>query len=289
MPNCSVVRHNFKPKTSAMFSTVILTLNEEQNLPSCLASLVGCDDIVVLDSGSADRTVEIARTAGARVFTNGFQNFAQQRNFAQREISFRYPWVLHLDADETLTPELKSEIPVAVAAQSSVDLDGFYVAPKMLWEGHWVPHCTDYPAWQARLVRAPQFLFIEVGHGQREAPGMRMGKLRHSYLHDLSSGGVDAWLAKHRRYARAEAKAHLQESGGIPWRDLVSTDKLSRRRALKRLSYELPCRPVLRLLYQYGLRGGFLDGGAGWRYCRLLARYEGFAAEELRLLRQNPS
>jgi glycosyltransferase involved in cell wall biosynthesis len=269
-----------------MFSTVILTLNEERNLPGCLASLAGCDDVTVLDSGSTDRTTDIARASGAKVLVNPFFDFAQQRNHAQRAIPFRHRWVFHLDADEQMTPELLAEARAAVATPEAESLDGFYVAPKMLWEGRWIPRCTDYPAWQARLVRAPQFEFVEVGHGQREAPGMKMGRLRASYLHDLSAGGVDEWLAKHRRYARAEAAAHAREAASVPWGDFFSSESLRRRRALKRLSYTLPGRPALRFFYQYLLRGGLLDGTAGLRYCRLLARYEGFAAAELRKLRR---
>ncbi len=269
-----------------MFSTVILTLNEEQNLPGCLASLAGCDDVVVLDSGSTDETAALARAAGARVFTHRFENFAQQRNHAQRAIPFRHAWVFHLDADERMTAGLAAEARATLAGPAAAGLDGYFVAPKMLWAGHWIPRCTDYPAWQARLVRAPQFEFIEVGHGQREAPTMRLGHLQASYLHELAAGGDSAWLEKHRRYARAEALRFLQHPAGVPWGDFLSTDKLRRRRALKRLSYELPGRPVLRFLYQYGWRRGFLDGAAGLHYCRLLARYEGFAAAEIRRLRR---
>ncbi len=265
-----------------MYSVLILTLNEERNLPRCLASVKGCDDIVVLDSGSTDRTAEIAREAGARVFTRKFDNFAGQRNFAQREIKFRHSWVFHLDADEEFTPELIAE---CRAAASRTDLDGYMVAPRMMWTGRWVPHCTDYPAYQARFVRAPQFEFIEVGHGQREAPGMRLGRLQANYLHDLSSGGEEEWLEKHRRYARAEARAHLA-AGAMRWSDFVSGEGLRRRRALKQFSYALPFRPTLRFIYQYILRRGFLDGAAGLRYCRLLARYEGFTSAELRRLRK---
>jgi len=267
-----------------MFSVLILTLNEERNLPRCLASLAGCDDIVVLDSGSTDATVRIAREAGARVFTRAFDSFASQRNHAQRNIPFGHPWVFHLDADEQLTPELSAE---CRDASSRSDLDGFYAAPKMIFEGRWIPHCTDYPAWQARFVRAPGFTFIDAGHGQRESPEMRMGRLRAPYLHDLSSDGEDAWLDKHRRYAREEARAQLADSGGPGVGAALSGPRLSRRRALKRLSYSMPARPLLRFIYQYFLRGGFLDGRAGWRYCRLLARYEGFASEALRELK-NP-
>lgn len=266
-----------------MYSVLILALNEERDLPSCLASIAFCDDIVVLDSGSADRTAEIARAAGARVFTRRFDDFAGQRNFAQREIPFRHAWVFHLDADEHMTPELDAE---CRAAATRTDLDGFYVAPKMIFHGRWIPRCTDYPAYQARYVRAPDFTFVEVGHGQRESAAMRMGHLRASYLHDLSSGGDEEWLARHRRYARAEARRHVTAGGTIPWKHLGSRDPLLRRRALKLLSFTLPGRPALRFLYQYFLRGGLLDGRPGLHYCRLLSRYEQFCVEEIRRLKQ---
>jgi glycosyltransferase involved in cell wall biosynthesis len=261
-----------------MYSAVILTLNEEKALPDCIASLRGCDDIALLDSGSSDRTVEIARAAGARVFVRPFDTFAGQHNFAQRSIEFRHPWVFHLDADERMTPELDSE---CRRASERSDLDGFRAAPKMMFEGRWIRHCTDYPAYQARFVRAPAFEFIQVGHGQREAPGMRTENLREGYLHDMSIYGEEAWLDKHRRYARAEAEAQLEQRHGVSLGQLFSPDALTRRRALKRLSFKLPCRPALRLAYQYGLRLGFLDGGPGLRYCLLLARYEGFIADEI--------
>jgi len=265
-----------------MFSVLILTLNEERSLPRCLASVADCDDVVVLDSGSTDRTVALAQAAGARVFTRAFDDFAGQRNFAQREIPFRHRWVFHLDADEQMTPELAAEC----RAWSDERLDGCLVAPKMIFRGRWIPHCTDFPAYQARFVQAPRFSFIQVGHGQREDPRMQLGRLRASYLHDLSAGGEEEWLDKHRRYARAEAAEHLRHAGAIPWSQLFAGDALRRRRALKRLSFALPGRPVLRFLYQYALRGGFLDGGPGLRYCRLLARYEGFAVAELRAQRR---
>lgn len=268
----------------ANFSVVILTLNEERDLPACLASVVASDDIVVLDSGSTDRTIEIAHAAGARTFTRKFDNFAGQRNYAQEQIRFRHPWVFHLDADERFTPELVGE---CRANASRTDVVGFYVAPKMLWEDQWLPRCTDYPAYQARFVRAPEFRFIQVGHGQREAPEMQMDHLQANYLHELASGGEAEWLEKHRRYARAEAKAHFataRESVSVS--DLLRGPTLARRRALKRLSYRLPCRPALRFVYQYLLRRGFLDGAAGLRYCRLLARYERFAVEELQQLQR---
>jgi glycosyltransferase involved in cell wall biosynthesis len=238
----------------------------------------------VLDSGSTDRTAEIARQGGARVFVNPFESFARQRNQAHRSIEFRHPWVFHLDADEQMTPELRAE---CTAYRGGEALDGCLVTPRMLWEGRWVRRCTDYPAWQARFVKARGFEFVQAGHGQREAPHMRMGRLRANYLHDLSADGVDGWLAKHRRYAREEAEAFVAGATKpeSPVRMLWAGPALARRRALKHLSYYLPGRPVWRFIYQYVVRGGWLEGGPGFRYCRLLARYEGFAAQEIKRLR----
>lgn len=268
-----------------MYSVVILTLNEEHRLPACLASVADCDDVVVLDSGSTDRTVAIAEAAGARVSVNRFENFAQQRNHAHEAVPFRHPWVFHLDADEQFTPELHAE---CANWPGDSPFDGAWAAPRMLWEGCWLPRCTDYPAWQARFVRPATFRFIEVGHGQREAPTMRMTRLQSNYRHDMSAGGTAAWLDKHRRYARAEAAAEAATQPPA-WHELFTGNALLRRRALKRLSFRLPARGFLRLVYQYGLRGGFLDGGPAWTYCRLLARYESMVAAELRALRRGPA
>jgi glycosyltransferase involved in cell wall biosynthesis len=266
-----------------MFSTVILTLNEERDLPRCLASIRDCTDVVVLDSGSTDGTARLARASGARVIVRPFDNFAGQRNYAQGQIPFQNKWVFHLDADEAMTPELVEE---CIQASQRDDVDGMLVAPKMMFNGHWIPHCTDFPAYQARFARAPEFRFIQVGHGQREAPEMKTVRMRHNYYHDLTSGGEAEWLDKHRRYARAEAAEHFANTSKIPWAHFISRQSLIRRRALKRLSYHLPARPCMRFLYQYFLKCGFLDGRAGLRYCRLLARYEGYTVEELGLLKK---
>jgi len=274
--------HTSSPRVP--LSVLILTKNEEQRLPGCLRSVESCDDVVVLDSGSTDRTVEIARAAGARVLVHPFRNFAQQRNHGMEAGQFRHPWVFHLDADEEMTPELIAE---CAALPSDAPFDGYYAAPRMMFHGHWLKRCTDFPAWQARCVRVGKFRFVQAGHGQREAPDMRMGYLRESYLHDISAPDLNHWDAKHRKYAREEADAFLAQPAA-PLRQLWSRDALARRRALKHLSYALPARPLMRFIYQYVLRGGFLDGRLAWRYCCLLARYERFATEALREARQTP-
>lgn len=262
-------------------SVLILTLNEEKNLPGCLASVAGFDDIVVLDSGSTDGTAEIARAAGARVFVNSFRDFASQRNHAHEAIAFKHPWVLHLDADEIVMPELAAEL---AGINIAAPVDGYYIAPRMMFHGHWLRRCTDFPAWQARCVRARGFRFVQTGHGQREAPEMRMGYLQGNYLHDISVDDETEWETRHRRYARAEAAQFLaaNETTSQTLRKFLSGPALARRRALKRLSYSLPARPLMRFIYQYVLRGGMFDGSGAWRYCRLLARYERIASAEIK-------
>jgi len=269
------------PERDLALSVVILTFNEERHLPACLASVARCRDVVVLDSGSTDRTVEVAQAAGARVVVHPFRDFAAQRNFALESIPFAHPFVFHLDADEAFTPELLAE---CAALPTGPGLDGYYAAPRMMFDGAWLRRSTDFPAWQARYVRTATFRFVQVGHGQREAPGLRLGHLKASYLHDISVADPSAWEKKHRRYAAEEAAQFLadQRAGGARWAALWSGPPLARRRALKHLSYRLPARPLLRFLYQYFWRRGFLDGPPARRYCALLARYEGFTVEEIR-------
>jgi glycosyltransferase involved in cell wall biosynthesis len=281
----SLPRNNMSAPISV--SVLILTLNEEKNLPACLASVAAFNDIVVLDSGSTDRTVEIARAAGARVVTHPFRDFASQRNYAHTAIEFRNAWVFHLDADELMSPELAAD---CARLDPHAPFDGYYAAPRMMFHGNWLRRCTDYPAWQARCVRARGFNFIQRGHGQREAPEMRMGFLHGGYLHDISVDHEPEWEARHRRYAREEAAEFLKEQE--PVRDLLKkvlfAAGLPRRRALKQLSYFLPFRPQMRFFYQFFLRRGFADGRGAFRYCCLLARYERLAAEALRDARKTP-
>ena len=269
-----------------MFSVLILTRNEEQNLPDCLASVKWCDDIVVLDSLSTDRTVVVARNAGARVVERPFDDFAAQRNYALDKIPFRHAWVFHLDADERFTESLRRECEAVIAADQQ---SGFLVPSKLMFMDKWLRWSGMYPVYQMRLMKLGEIRFIQTGHGQREADAKRgVGKLREPYLHYNFSKGLDDWREKHERYSTREAEESLQErqDGQIDWRDLGGTDPVARRRALKRLSMRLPCRPTLRFLYMYVFRLGFLDGQPGLMYCRLLATYEKMIVTKLKDLQR---
>ena len=266
-------------------SVLVLTLNEEANLGPCLRSVSWCDDVVVLDSFSSDRTVEVARAAGARVFQREFDDFAGQRNHAIDNISFSHEWVFQLDADERFTPALVSECEDVIARDEG---SGYLVPSKMMFQGRWLRWSGMYPSYQMRLMKLGEIRFVQKGHGQREADAVRgVGYLREPYLHFSFSKGLREWAERHRRYAREEAEEAMKASmpAGRIAAGLFSLDPVRRRRALKGLSFRMPARPLMRFAYVYLLRIGFLDGWPGFRYCRLMAWYEKMIAEHLRACR----
>lgn len=133
-----------------MISILILTLNEENNLPACLESVRWSDDIHVLDSYSSDKTVEIAKSVGAHVWFRKFDSFAQHQNWALENIAFKNPWVFYLDADERVMPEL------ADAMLKAVQNNGPYVAFKVqrrdFFMGTWLKH-VQMTAYYDRLFQ----------------------------------------------------------------------------------------------------------------------------------------
>lgn len=257
-----------------MISVVILTQDEAANIERCLASVSWASDIVVVDSGSSDGTEELAERLGARVLRRPFDNFAAQRNFALDEGRLAHEWVLHLDADETVSPELRREI--EAIARGGSPTPAYRVPFRLMLTGQWLKHSGMYPGYQVRFGRRDRLRFVMVGHGQREAlEPAEVGTLTGDLVHDNFSKGIPEWRAKHARYARAEAQAIVAHGSEYRWRDLLrARDGVERRRAFKGLSHSFPLRPLLRFGYVYLVRRGFLDGRAGFRYARMMAWYQ---------------
>lgn len=259
-------------------STLILTLNEEANLPACLAALSWCNDIVVLDSGSTDRTVDVAKALGARVLERPFDNFAGQRNWGLVNANLHNDWVLHLDADEVVTAAFADAL---ARLEPQRGLDAYQVPSKTIFFGKWIRHAGMWPCYQVRLGRRDVLRFVEVGHGQREdLPEDRIGVFSEPYLHFSFSRGLTDWLRRHLRYAEKEveqmrrsrdsAESRRGRGGGIT---------ASRRRAKEFVEFlPLTLRPFLRFAYIYFFRLGFLDGKRGFAYAFMLAVYEGMIA-----------
>jgi glycosyltransferase involved in cell wall biosynthesis len=256
-----------------MISVLILTLNEEVNIEDCLDSVAWAEDVLVLDSGSKDRTVEIASDRGARTMHREFDNFASQRNYGLQEGNLQHDWVLHLDADERVTQSLRDSL------QSKAHFgqkEAYRVPSKLMFQGRWLKHAGMYPTYQVRFGRREALTFTQVGHGQRgNLAAEQVGTLDEPLLHYAFSKGIADWVRRHNRYSTDEA-SHAQERQlrSVNWTDLVTGDPQARRRALKDLSYKLPFRPLLRFLYVYIGRLGFLDGRPGFDYAILLTFYE---------------
>jgi glycosyltransferase involved in cell wall biosynthesis len=264
-------------------SVLILTRNEEKNLSRCLESVAWSDDVVVFDSLSDDRTVQIAREFGARVIERRFDNEASQRAASLR-VPFKHPWVYNPDADEVATPELRDEMLAATADPGCREV-AYRVRRKDMFMGRWLRHCSLYPTWLVRLFR-PEAIGFERSINLRYTVDGPEGRLDGHMLHFSFEKGLEAWFEKHNRYSSAEAVEALAVRDGphCGLGDLCSRDPVARRRALKDLSFRLPFRPELRFLYMYFVRLGFLDGAPGFTYCRLLSIYEyliGLKAEEI--------
>jgi glycosyltransferase involved in cell wall biosynthesis len=257
-----------------MISVVILTYNESANIERCIESVAWSDDVLVIDSGSTDGTWEMGERLGARVMIRPFDNFAAQRNFALDHGQLKHEWVLHLDADEVVSPELKEEI--QKIAREGRGKPGYRVPSRLMLMGKWLKYSGMYPSYQVRFGSRDGMRFHMVGHGQRELlEPDQVGTLDGDLIHYNFSKGISEWLTKHARYARDEAILALQSADDYRWRDLFGTkDKVERRRILKGLSNSMPMRPLIRFAYVYFLRRGFLDGRAGLRYAMLIAVYQ---------------
>ena len=253
-----------------MFSILILTQDEELNIEDCLKSISWCDDIWILDSGSTDRTLEIAEKNGCHILHRKFDNFGNQRNYAIDTAKFKYQWVFDLDADERFTSRLKNECEDIVRRDEK---SAYYCANKMMLLGKWIKHSSQFPVYQMRFHKLGEIRFVPHGHGQREGEAKRgLGYLKEAYIHYNFSKGLGDWFQKHAKYALREADQQLidETAGGR----VEGNDALAKRRRLKRFVANLPGRSWIKLFYLLFVKRGVLDGPAGWLYCRMQAHYE---------------
>jgi len=258
-----------------MISVLILTKNEEQDLPGCLRSVAWSDDIHVFDSFSSDRTVEIARAAGAHVSQRVFDGYASQRNAALQTLPFRHEWLLLLDADERPTPELVEEMRRAVEASGPrvnayrIPIAYFFV------DGSRLRHAQTTRLF-LRLVRPGRVRYEREINEVLKVEG-ETGDLKNEIDHFPFSRGLNHWVEKHNLYSTMEAE--LIASGKFLENASLKTALFGRtfherRVARKALFYRMPGRPLLKWVYMMFVQGAILDGRAGMRYANLLTLYE---------------
>jgi glycosyltransferase involved in cell wall biosynthesis len=269
----------------APLSVLIPAKNEGANLSGCLASVTFADEIVVVDSASTDGTQAIAALAGARLVPfewNG--RFPRKKNWALENIPWRYEWVLIIDADERITPELEKQIRDAIRRN---DADGFYLNRRFWFLSGWINHCGYFPSWNLRLFRhrLGRYEQIEINDSARSGDNEvhehvlldgRAGYLSAPMEH-YAFPDVATFIEKHNRYSTWEAAAREQLCLGTSRKTLRATPlgtAIERKRWLRKLAMRAPFRPSLRFLYHYIWKQGFRDGYRGWVLCRLLAWYE---------------
>ncbi len=264
---------------SVPVSVIIPVRNEAANLPRCLEALRDIGEVFVVDSQSTDSTVEIARSYNAQVVQFHYQGgWPKKRQWAMDNLRLTHDWILLLDADEVLTPELKHEIRSAIANPA---IDGYYIGLSIYFLGRVLRH-GDARFWKLSLFRRGKGRYecrlkdqdvsmadMEIHeHVRVDGPTARLqNPLIHHNLESLSH-----YIRKHDEYSNWEARvlAQAEQTANQIVPSLFGT-QAQRRRWLKKNIFAVPGSPVLIFLYRYLFRLGFLDGVPGLIYCSFQA------------------
>ncbi len=271
-----------------MVDVLIQTFNEERNLPHTLASVAGwVNRIFVVDSGSTDRTVEIAREYGAEVVHHDWEGYARQKNWALANLPFEADWTLILDADEAVSPELKEEILALVRRPTDqVRESGFLINRVFIFMGRRIRHSGYFPSWNLRLFKRGQARYEDRSVHEHMLCDGPVGKLRHLLIHE-DRRGLEHFFAKHNRYSTLEAQEIFENPDPWPGLRRMMRDPVARRRFVKsRIMPKLPMSWWWRWFFMYVLRAGFLDGRAGWWLAQFISSYEFAVQLKLRQLRR---
>jgi glycosyltransferase involved in cell wall biosynthesis len=258
-------------------SVIIITHNEEVNLPFALKSVCGwADQVLVVDSFSVDRTMEIAKSYGAEVYQNLFHGCAEQRNWALANLPLKNDWVFFLDADEYLSPELNKEIDRVLKGKLPNNVCGFFIKRRFYFLGRWIKHGDIYPS-LIRLIRIGNAYFIKTeGHRERTVVEGDVLNLTHNIIHD-DNKDIIQWITKQSKKAYIDATERL---GGLrknkTMADMIDSKRITieelKQLRFRKIFLKIPARlrPFAQFTYRYIFRLGFLDGWPGFVYHFLL-------------------
>lgn len=267
-------------------SVLIPAKNEESNLPACLDSVSRAAEVFVVDSQSGDRSIEIAESYGAKVVQFNFNgSWPKKKNWSLENLPFQNEWVLIVDCDERITPELWDEIAEVI---QNPEYNGYYLNRRVFFLGKWIRHGGRYPDWNLRLFKYKLGRYENLNTGDIPNTGDNevhehvvlegnVGYLKNDMLH-IDFRDIYHWLERHNRYSNWEAKVYYnfitgQGNEGTIGANLFG-DAVQRKRFLKKIWVRLPLKPLLRFILFYFIQLGFLDGKAGYIYGRLLSQYE---------------
>ncbi len=267
-------------------SVLIPAKNEELNLPACLESVARADEIFVVDSQSEDRSIDIVENYGAKVIQFHFNGrWPKKKNWSLENLPFRNDWVLIVDCDERITPQLWDEIAIAI---KNPEYSGYYLNRKVFFLGKWIRYGGKYPDWNLRLFKHQLGRYENLhtedipNTGDNEVHEHvilqgKVGYLKEDMLH-IDFRDIYQWLARHNRYSNWEARVYynllIGEDNSTTIKANVFGNAVERKRFLKKIWVRLPFKPLLRFILFYFIRLGFLDGMPGYIYARLLSQYE---------------
>ena len=273
-------------------SVVVPVKNEAHNLARCLDSVRWASEVFVVDSASTDGTIALAESMGATVVQfNYAPPGPKKKSWALEQLPFRHPWVLLIDADETMPPQAEAEIRRLVTSPS--EMRGYWINRRFLFMGRWLRYAY-YPNWNMRLFKHQHARFERITDGDTQSGDVEVhehlivdgatGRLA-SEMDHFAFPDVGTFVEKHNRYSHWEAHAAINpadsDAGKPAW--------LRRRLRLKRWARNAPFRPLLRFLYVYLWQRGFLDGREGYYFARLHAYYEFLSVAKTYELRQQQS
>ena len=268
-------------------SAAILTKNEVCNLKRCIESLQWCDEVIVLDSGSTDGTIQLAESLGAKVFTHipslPFK-ISEQRNWALQNCNLKSEWVLFIDADEVIPSNLATEIQ-RVCSASNQQYNAYELPARYLFWGKWLKLTQGYPNWHSRLLKLGEVTFIG-GVWEHFAFSAKVGRINIPYDHYANSKGFGDWLERHDRYSSWDAQKVVEflETGKA---SALGTERKLKLRLLAAKLWFI--RPIIRFIQMYFLRLGFLEGITALIFCLLYAMYEFMIVVKIIELRRKKS
>lgn len=243
-------------------SVLIITRDEEQNIKDCLESVKWADEIFIIDSGSRDKTLEIASSYTEKIYHHPFENFAQQRNWAQANLPIRNDWVFHLDADERASPELIVELRKIFS--HPVDADGFMMSRKTFFRGRWIRHGGHYPVYHLRTFKKDKGRSEERLYDQNYIVKGKVLRIDADII-NIINPDLKEWKQRHRRWSALEAEEVLVNKDRIINIGFTG-DPIEKRNWFRyKVYYRMPLfiRAFAYFIYRYILRLGFLDGKEG--------------------------
>lgn len=252
----------------ADLTAIILTMNEEADIAICINSIKKlAKRIVVVDSGSTDETVQIAKRLGADVFFNPFVNYATQFNWSLDNTGIDTLWILRIDADERFTSELCEEAEIECDRHANDDINGMKVNQRVFFLNHWLRHGDVYP-FQKLLIFKRGIGLIEnrnidehtiLSHGESIL-------LKHDAEH-YAIKNVHGWIHKHNWYATRAAMDYYEQVDDKTATN-IGEGIIQTKRKQRAMYYKFPMfwRPFALFFYRYIIKGGFLDGKPGFVY-----------------------